>query len=73
MSQTDLCWLPATDMARAIRTRQLSPVELVEALFSRIHQLNPALNAYCTLTEETARNAARAAEAAVLRGDDRCK
>ena len=70
MSHTDLCWLPATDMASAIRARQLSPVELVDALLSRIHQLNPAINAYCTLTEEAARHAARAAEAAVLRGDD---
>jgi aspartyl-tRNA(Asn)/glutamyl-tRNA(Gln) amidotransferase subunit A len=70
MSPTDLCWLPATEMARAIRTRQLSPVELVDTLFSRIHQLNPAINAYCTLTEEAARHAARAAEAAVLHGDD---
>jgi Asp-tRNA(Asn)/Glu-tRNA(Gln) amidotransferase A subunit family amidase len=70
MSHTDLCWLPATEIARAIRTRQLSPVELVDALLSRIHQLNPTINAYCTLTEETARQAARAAEAAVLRGDD---
>jgi aspartyl-tRNA(Asn)/glutamyl-tRNA(Gln) amidotransferase subunit A len=70
MSHTDLCWLPATEMAIAIRTRQLSPVELVDALLSRIHQLNPAINAYCTLTEEAARHAARAAEAAVLRGDD---
>ena len=70
MSHTNLCWLPATEMAAAIRARQLSPVELVDALLGRIHQLNPAVNAYCTLTEEAARQAARAAEAAVLRGDD---
>jgi aspartyl-tRNA(Asn)/glutamyl-tRNA(Gln) amidotransferase subunit A len=70
MSSTDLCWLPATEMAAAIRARQLSPVELVDALIDRIHQLNPAVNAYCTLAEEAARQAARAAEAAVLRGDD---
>lgn len=39
-------------MAVAIRARQLSPVELVAALLSRIHQLNPAINAYCTLVED---------------------
>ncbi len=70
MSPTGVCWLPATEMAAAIRARQLSPLELVDALISRIHQYNPALNAYCTLMEEAARQAARAAEAAVLRGDD---
>jgi hypothetical protein len=50
MSDTDMCWLPAIEMAAAIRTRQLSPVELVDALLSRIHQLNPAINAYCIPT-----------------------
>jgi hypothetical protein len=55
MNQADLCWLPATEMAAAIRARQLSPVELLDALINRIHQYNPALNAYCTLTEEAAR------------------
>ena len=69
MSQTDLCWMPATEMASAIRARQVSPVELVDALLGRIQQHNPALNAYCTLIEGQARQAARAAEAAVLRGD----
>jgi aspartyl-tRNA(Asn)/glutamyl-tRNA(Gln) amidotransferase subunit A len=57
-------------MAAAIRARQLSPVELLDALLDHIHQHNPTLNAYCTLTEDAARQAALAAEAAVLRGDD---
>ena len=46
MSQPDLCRLTATDMAKAIRARQLSPVELVDALLSRIRQLNPAIKLY---------------------------
>src|SRR5690349_17504080 len=70
MIHTDLCWMPATELAAAIRARQLSPVELVDALLDRIDQLNPALNAYCTIVAESARQSARAAEAAVLRGDD---
>ncbi len=61
--------MPAVAMADAIRTRRLSPVELVDALFERIERLNPALNAYCLLAEEPARQAARAAEEAVMRGD----
>jgi hypothetical protein len=70
MNPTDLCWLPATAMTAAIRDRQLSPVELLDALLHRIQQYNPTLNAYCTLTEESAHQAAHAAEVAVLRGDD---
>jgi aspartyl-tRNA(Asn)/glutamyl-tRNA(Gln) amidotransferase subunit A len=65
----DLCFLPATDMARAFRARKLSPVEVMDAVFARIHELNPRINAYCTLTEERAKARAREAEAALTRGD----
>ncbi|MBI2461338.1 MAG: amidase [Candidatus Rokubacteria bacterium] len=68
MHDDDLCYLPATDLAAAIRAKALSPVEVVEAFLARIERLNPLLNAYCTLTAEAAREAAREAEAAVLAG-----
>lgn len=64
-----LTFLPATELAQAIRNKQLSPVEVVEAVFAQIHALNPRLNAFCTLTEDQARAEARAAEAAVMRGE----
>lgn len=70
MNQAELCYMPATEMAVAIRTKALSPVEIVDAIYARIHALNPQLNAYCTLTEESARQAAKEAEAAVMRGDE---
>ena len=69
MSDTDLCYMPATDLAAAIRTKQVSPVEVVNAVLSRIEQLNPQLNAFCLVTADTARQAAQAAEQAVMRGD----
>jgi aspartyl-tRNA(Asn)/glutamyl-tRNA(Gln) amidotransferase subunit A len=65
----DLAYTPATALAAAIRARKVSPVELVDAVYARIRDLNPRLNAYCTLTEEEARRAARQAEEAVTRGD----
>jgi aspartyl-tRNA(Asn)/glutamyl-tRNA(Gln) amidotransferase subunit A len=68
MSGTDLCFTPATRLATLIRTRALSPVELTHAVLDRIERLNPTLNAFCTLTAETALSAARAAEQAVMRG-----
>ncbi len=64
-----LCFTPATELATAIRDRRLSPVELVDAVLARIAALNPQLRAYLTVTDEGARRAARAAEAAVMRGD----
>ena len=59
----------AVELADLIRRRELSPVELVETALARIAQLNPALNAFPFVYPEAALEAARAAEAAVMRGD----
>lgn len=69
MNETDLCYRPATELARDIAARRLSPVEVVETFLARIERVNPVLNAYCTLTADRARAAAREAEAAVQRGE----
>jgi aspartyl-tRNA(Asn)/glutamyl-tRNA(Gln) amidotransferase subunit A len=69
MSAEELAYWSATRLAAAIRARTVSPVEVVEAVLGRIDRLNPALNAYCTVTAEPARAAARRAEAAVMRGE----
>lgn len=68
MDTTELCYTPATQLAQAIRTKTLSPVEVVNAFLERIEKLNPTINAYCTVTNEQARKAAQEAEAAVMRG-----
>ncbi len=59
--------LSATELARRIRARELSPVEVVEAHIARI-EATAALNAVVTPTFERARQEARAAEAALERG-----
>lgn len=69
MDSAELCYLPAAEVAGAIRTKRVSPVEVVDAVLARIDRLNPRLNAYCTVTHDAARAAARAAETAVARGD----
>jgi Asp-tRNA(Asn)/Glu-tRNA(Gln) amidotransferase A subunit family amidase len=69
MDATELCFTPAVALARAIRARDLSPVELLDAVLARIEAVNPRINAYCTVAAETAREAARAAEARVARGE----
>jgi aspartyl-tRNA(Asn)/glutamyl-tRNA(Gln) amidotransferase subunit A len=68
MNATDLCFTPATELARLIREKALSPVELTRALLERIEALQPTLNAYCTLLADEALEAARAAEQAVMDG-----
>jgi Asp-tRNA(Asn)/Glu-tRNA(Gln) amidotransferase A subunit family amidase len=61
MSDQDLCWTSAADLALAIARRKVSPVEVVDAVLARIEKLSH-LNIYVTLDAENARAAARAAE-----------
>jgi amidase len=67
---TELGWTSATDLAKLIRRGRLSPVELVDAVLDRIERVNPTVNAYCTVTADEARAAAKEAEAAARSGDD---
>ncbi len=69
MNQEGLCSTPATELARMIRDKSVSPVEIMDATLERARVLNPRLNAICTPTYETAMQSAHAAEAAVMRGD----
>lgn len=70
MPDADLCWWSATALAQAIRQRQVSPVEVVDALVRRIERLNPQLNAFLLVTADRAREQARAAERALAAGAD---
>jgi Asp-tRNA(Asn)/Glu-tRNA(Gln) amidotransferase A subunit family amidase len=57
MSDSDLCWMSAFDLARAIAKKKVSPLEVVDAVLARIDALK-ALNAYVTLDTDGARAAA---------------
>ncbi|HXV24756.1 MAG TPA: amidase [Alphaproteobacteria bacterium] len=61
MADLGLAYRPASELARMIRTRALSPVEAVRNSLARIAEVNPRLNAFCFLYEEEA--LAKAAEA----------
>jgi len=56
-------------IAKLIQLREVSPVEVAEAYLERIERLNPALNAIVTVAPDVVERA-RAAEAALLRGDE---
>lgn len=66
---SDIIYSEATRLAELIRTREVSPVEVVQAHLDRIEAINPKLNAIVTVAGD-ALVAARAAEAAVLAGDE---
>ena len=63
--------LPALTLAGAaakIRRKQLSPVELTQAVLDRVAQLNPKVGAFITVTGEQALEAARTAEKEIQQG-----
>ena len=66
----DLCLTPATELAAAIRSRDVSPVDIVEAVLARIEALNEQVNAFITVDADGALESARAAEAAVMAGEE---
>ena len=61
--------MSAMKMADAVKSKILSPVELTDAVLQRIEKLNPKVNAYCTLSAESARKQAIKAEAAIAKGE----
>ena len=66
---TELVELSAVELRRRIGTKEVSPVELLEACIARIEAINPAVNAVTATCYERARAEAKRAEAAVLAGE----
>jgi amidase len=69
MSDSSLVRQSARELARLIRTRAVSPLDLLDAHLAAIKALNPKLNAVVTLAEENARDNAQRAEQAVMKGE----
>ena len=63
---SDLTFLSASEIAGQIRTRKVSPVEVIEAHLARVETLNPKINAFVQLDHRGALAQARQAEAAVM-------
>ncbi len=68
LTETDFAYVSATELARRIREREVSAVELLDACIERIETRNPSLNAFVYQGFNDARNAAEAADAAVRSG-----
>src|SRR5262249_22769150 len=60
--------LTLDEASQLVRKKKVSPVELTKACLARIEQLNPALNAFITITAESALAEAREAEGEIQRG-----
>ena len=57
------------ELAPRLRRKEISPLELMRACLSRIEKLNPTLNAFITVSAESALAEARAAEDEIRRGE----
>ena len=64
----EIAFTPALDLVRRYASRDLSPVEVTEAVLARIERVNPTLVAFITVTAELALAAAQAAELAYSGG-----
>ena len=63
----DICFADAVQLAKRIRIKAVSPVEVVKAHLERIGTINPKINAIVTIADDVLEKA-RAAEAAVMSG-----
>lgn len=68
-AQDNLTSASAVELRRLIGTKAISPVELLDACIARIEAYNPAINAITATCFERAREEARVAEQAVMRGE----
>ncbi len=69
MTDSELCFLDATEMARLLKRREVSAVELLNAHLAQIERVNPRVNAIVTLTAEQALADAKSADERLSRGE----
>ncbi len=69
MPDLDLLYTPAVELARRVREKELSPVELMQACLARIEEVQPTLNCFCFVYADEALELAREAERAVMAGE----
>ena len=70
MAANELVNLSAVELRRRIGSKEISPVEVLDAYIAQIEAVNPAVNAICATDFDGARAQAKLDEAAVLAGED---
>jgi len=68
--ENSFAFIPAHELVRMVSAREVSPIELTAWTLRRIEETNDTLHAYLTVVANQAMESARAAETAVMRGDD---
>lgn len=65
----DIIALSAIELRRHIGQKTLSPVQVLDAFIDQMQSVNPGVNALCATDFDRARDAAKQAEAAVMKGE----
>ncbi|RWB69911.1 amidase family protein [Mesorhizobium sp.] len=68
MADQELNWLSANEIARLVRTKVVSPVEVLQSVLAQAARCEPQINAVVQLLEEEALRQAKNAEQAVMSG-----
>ncbi|MFP3981314.1 MAG: Asp-tRNA(Asn)/Glu-tRNA(Gln) amidotransferase subunit GatA [Desulfobacterales bacterium] len=69
MTPADLCALTMHEACDLLEKREISATELTDAVFERIRKVEPRIDAYITVTEQSARRQAEAADEAIQAGN----
>ena len=69
MTTDEICYMSIAQLAKLMRLRKLSPVEVINAHIERIEHLKKELNTWITFVPESALYAAKQAEAQIQQGD----
>jgi aspartyl-tRNA(Asn)/glutamyl-tRNA(Gln) amidotransferase subunit A len=71
MEPNEICYLTIAETAAALRRKDISPIEIIDALLNRIKVIDGKLHSFITLTADLARQQARQAEQELRSGTDR--
>lgn len=67
--EQDLTELSAINLAKVIKEKKITVVEVIETFLTKIDKINPEINAFCTIMYEEARTAAKQADLAIEQGN----
>ena len=68
MDTLEICYMGAGDLSKLVQSKEISPVEIIEAHLTRIEATEPVLNSFITLLADQARKSARQAEKDIQAG-----
>lgn len=73
VSDSELCYMPATEALARFKARTLSPVELMRAVIARAEAVNPKINAFTYTFYDRALEQAKKAEEKYMKTDGRLR